>query len=104
MISHAMCNANELIDLFYNKILFAIEKSSNLIKINFKNKRIMEWIIKDLSTSAQSKNKLSKKIIKHLNNTKQWNYYNKYRNKFTLLIRAAKIELSNKVIIIMIIK
>lgn len=47
---------------------------------------------KGLLISAQKKNELSKKIKKYPNNTNLRHYYIKYRNKFTSLIRAAKIS------------
>jgi hypothetical protein len=53
-------NLNELIDLFYKKILNVIEKSSKLININSKNKRLKDWMTKGLLISTRKKNEIDK--------------------------------------------
>lgn len=73
-------NVNELIELFYRKILNFIEKTSKLININSKNKRLKEWMTKGLLISTRIKNELSKKVKKHPDNNKLQIYYNKYKN------------------------
>lgn len=53
---------------------------------------------KGLLISTRKKNELIKKTKKHPDNTKLKNYYNKYKNKLTSLVRAAKICFYKKTI------
>jgi len=85
-------NVNELIDIFYTKLNTSIDKSSFVVKLNSKNKIIKEWMTKGLLTSARRKNDLSKMVSKHPNNIKLREYYIKFRNHFTTLLRARKIS------------
>jgi len=87
------CNdVNSCMDIFLDKINTFVKMATTKKVFNPKNNRIREWMTAGLLCSVHFKQKLSLKVRKYPNNVRLALYYNKYKNKLTSIIRAAKIN------------
>jgi hypothetical protein len=89
-------NVNECFNTFQNIISKAIDISTVNKVISCKNKRLKEWMSAGLLCSTRHKQALSLKCKKNPNNVKLANYYKKYKNKYTSVLRLAKISFYEK--------
>lgn len=89
-------NVNELFNTFQNIISKAIDLSTVNKVISYKNKRLKEWMSAGLLCSTRHKQAFSVKCKKNPNNVKLATYYKKYKNKYTNVLRLAKISFYEK--------
>lgn len=85
-------DVNSCMDIFLDRIDKFVKMSTTTKVLNSKNKRIREWMTTGLLCSVHIKQKLSLKVRKYPDNVRLATYYNKYKNKLTTIIRAAKIN------------
>ncbi|XP_060845463.1 uncharacterized protein LOC132925050 [Rhopalosiphum padi] len=75
-----------------DKVNTFVKMSTTTKVLNSKNKRIRDWMTAGLLCSVHVKQKLSLKVKKYPDNFRLAKYYNKYKNKLTTIIRAAKVN------------
>lgn len=92
---YKFCNGNEVLDIFYTRILNAINSSKSLKILNSKSNRLKNWMTSGLLYSVRKKQELSLKAKKQPNNINLIKYYKNYRNKLNLVIKSAKINYYN---------
>jgi len=89
-------NTNECFNTFQNIISKAIDISTVNKVISCKNKRLKEWMSAGLLCSTRYKQALSLKCKNNPNNVKLATHYKKYKNKYTSVLRLAKISFYEK--------
>lgn len=85
-------NVNVAFDVFRNKLVQCIQKSTKTTKIKSSEKKIKPWITRGLIISIRNRDKLKLVVNKNRNNLILVQEYKRYRNKTNDLLKKTKKE------------